>query len=237
MLRSPQWPAAEASQAERTAIRLAGLITLGQIPPGNRLLEQDISQALNISRALVREALRILEREQLVVLVPRRGALVTAPDASELNDIFDVRSALYRVLLAQLMRDQPAQLAQVLNAHINTMAMAARESPESYAVESFLLNLDIAGLASNRLLASLLRSIALRTLRYVRLGRSTNPGSVRASLRTWRRLLRAAKAGQAAELLEIADAHIDEIRATSLLALRPVAQSPGKMRPSLPDPP
>jgi DNA-binding GntR family transcriptional regulator len=219
MLRTPQWSVAEPSQADHIAIRLAGLITLGQIAPGSRLLEQDISAALDLSRAPGREALRILEREHLVVLVPRRGAVVTSPDARELSGIFEVRSALYRVLLAQLMRDQPDRLAQVLAEHLNTMAVAAGESPQSYAVESFLLNLEIAGLSGNRVLADLLRSIALRTLRYVHLGRSTNPASVRASLRTWRRMLKAVRAGKTIEVLEIAAAHIDEIRTTSLLAL------------------
>lgn len=220
MFTGPEWSSVDPSQTEKIAIRLAVLITLGQIPPGNRLLEQDISEAMNVSRAPVREALRILEREHLVVLVPRRGAVVTSPDASELNDIFSVRSTLYRVLLAQLMQDQPLVLAHVLTRHLKTMAIVARESPEAYAVESFLLNLEIVGLASNRLIASLLRSIALRTLRYVRLGRSTNPASVRASLRTWRRILRAVRAGNTPEVLDIASAHIDEIRVTSLLALQ-----------------
>lgn len=219
MLRSPQWSVSEPSQADHIAIRLALLITLGQITPGARLLEQDISAALNLSRAPVRDALRILEREHLVVLVPRRGAVVTSPDARELNGIFEVRLALYRVLLAQLMQDQSDRLAQVLALHLKTMAVAADESPQSYAVESFLLNLEIAGLSGNLVLADLLRSIALRTLRYVHLGRSTNPASVLASLRTWRRMLKAIRAGKANKVLDIAAAHIDEIRATSLLAL------------------
>ncbi len=220
MFKGAEWAVVEPSQAERIAIRLAGLITLGQIPAGSRLLEQDISDVMAVSRTTVREALRILEREQLVVLVPRRGALVTAPDAVELNEIFAVRSALYQVLLAQLMTDRPADLARVLQEHLQTMALAARESPQSYAVESFLLNLAIAGLGSNRLLAALLKSVALRTLRYVRLGRSTQPKTVAASLRTWRRLLRAVKAMDTAAVQEIAAAHIDEIRRTALLTLK-----------------
>lgn len=224
MFRGPEWTVAEPSQGERIAIRLAGLITLGQIPAGSRLLEQDISEVLSVSRAPVREALRILERNHLVALVPRRGAVVTDPDASELNDIFTVRSALYQVLLTQLMNDRPKDLAQVLAEHLKTMALAARDSAPSYAVESFLLNLSIASLGSNRLLAGLLKSIALRTLRYVRLGRSTRPQSVQASLKTWRRMLKAVRDEDTVRVLEIANAHIDEIRRTSQYALTRSAQ-------------
>src|SRR5436853_1370920 len=71
--------------AEQIAARLAGLIALDQIHPGERLLENDISEVLHVSRAPVREAIRILERDHLVHLSARRGAAVTAPDGQELQ--------------------------------------------------------------------------------------------------------------------------------------------------------
>ena len=53
-----------ASVADQIAVRLAGLITLDVIHAGQRLLENDICEVLEVSRAPVREALRILERER-----------------------------------------------------------------------------------------------------------------------------------------------------------------------------
>lgn len=220
MLRGPEWARAAPSVADQIAVRIAGVITLGLVLPGQRLLEQDISAMLKVSRAPVREALRILEREHLVDLHPRRGAIVTAPDTAELKDIFTVRGALYAVLLRQLMDERAAELEQALATHIEQLSRAAKESSEAFAVGSFQLNLAIADLCPNRLLANLLKSIALRTLRYVRLGRADNPRSVPASLRTWRTLHQAVAGRDTDAVLTIAAARIDEIRRTSVRALQ-----------------
>ena len=61
MLRDNKWSHA-ASVADQIAARIAGLITLDLIHAGHRLLEKDISEVLHVSRAPVREALRILDR-------------------------------------------------------------------------------------------------------------------------------------------------------------------------------
>lgn len=220
MLRGPEWARAAPSVADQIAVRMAGVITLGLVGAGQRLLEQDISAVLKVSRAPVREALRILERERLVEFQPRRGAIVTAPDAAELTDIFTVRGALYAIMLRQLMTERPADLEQVLAEHLVLLRKGAGDSAEAFAVASFLLNLAVADLCSNRLLAELLKSIALRTLRYVRLGRVANPQRIPRSLQTWRALHQAVAQRDSEAVLTIAAARIDEIRKASVLALR-----------------
>ncbi len=172
--------------AEQIAARLAGLIALDLLKPGQRLLEADIGAVLQVSRAPVREALRILERDHLARLSARRGATVTAPDAEELLDIFEVRLALYGILLAQVMRDSPSDLQRVFEEFLPRLEHASRETPEAYAVQSFLLNQRIADLCSNRLVVDQLKALSLRTLRYVRLGFAASPGAVASSLEGWR---------------------------------------------------
>ncbi len=226
MLRGPEWAKAAPSVADQIAVRLAGVITLDLVHAGQRLLEQDISAVLKVSRAPVREALRILERERLVEFQPRRGAIVTAPDAAELIDIFTVRGALYAIMLRQLMQECPAELEQVLADHVALLAKAARESTDAFAVGSFLLNLAIADLCSNRLLAELLKSIALRTLRYVRLGRVANPKRIPKSMLTWRALHQAVTDRDTDAVLAIANERIAEIRDASVKALQ--ASTPGQ---------
>lgn len=232
MLRGPEWARAAPSVADQIAVRLAGVITLDLVHAGQRLLEQDISEVLKVSRAPVREALRILERERLVEFQPRRGAIVTAPDAAELIDIFTVRGALYAIMLRQLMQECPAELEQLLAEHVGLLARAAKESTDAFAVGSFLLNLAIADLCSNRLLAELLKSIALRTLRYVRLGRAANPKRIPKSLQTWRALHQAVADRNTGEVLAIADERIAEIRDASVKALR--APASGQTMPKTP---
>lgn len=223
MLRGPEWARAAPSVADQIAVRIAGVITLDLVHAGQRLLEQDISAVLKVSRAPVREALRILERERLVEFQPRRGAIVTAPDAAELTDIFHVRGALYAIMLRQLMEERAPDLEQVLAEHLVHLRKAAGESPDAFAVASFLLNLAITDLCSNRLVAELLKSIALRTLRYVRLGRVANPQRIPRSLRTWRDLHQAVAARDTDAALAIAAERIAEIRQAAVLALRRAA--------------
>ncbi|MFB6960537.1 GntR family transcriptional regulator [Streptomyces sp. NPDC056309] len=208
-----------ASLAEQIAAKLAGVITLDLVHAGQRLLEQDISHVLHVSRAPVREALRILERDRLVEFQPRRGALVTAPDATDLRDVYSVRSALYAMLLQQVMGERPADLEAVFDAHMPQVTEAAQDSVDAYAVATFLLNFAIADLSSNRLLADLLQSISLRTLRYVRLGLASNPAAMPAFAKSWCDLHEAVAKRDSDLVVEIAKQRISEIRDTAVLAL------------------
>ncbi|MBL8378143.1 MAG: GntR family transcriptional regulator [Burkholderiales bacterium] len=225
VLRGHEWTRASAPIAEQIAARLAGVITLDLVHAGQRLLEKDISEVLRVSRAPVREALRILERDRLVEFQARRGALVTAPDADELRDIFAVRAALYAILLEQVMQERPADLAAVFDEHMPALERATAESSvDGYAVASFLLNFAIADLCSNRLLVDLLKSIALRTLRYVRLGLAGAPALLPNSVKSWRALARAVARGDVTQVLETAARRIADTRDAAVRAIEPPAR-------------
>jgi DNA-binding GntR family transcriptional regulator len=73
-------------------IRLA--ILDGRLAPGRRLKESDVAQAFRMSRTPVRDALRRLERDGLVVQAPNRGATVRRLTADELRDTYEVRALL-----------------------------------------------------------------------------------------------------------------------------------------------
>ena len=150
--------------------------------PASVCWKRTSARSCKVSRAPVREALRILERERLVEFQARRGAIVTAPDARDLRDIYVVRVTLYGVLLRQLMEECPAKLDAVFERHIPKLKRAAEDSVDAYALASFLLNMDVFQLCSNRLLVDTLVSISLRTLRYVRIGLAANPESIPGSV-------------------------------------------------------
>jgi DNA-binding GntR family transcriptional regulator len=210
---------ASASIAEQVAARLAGAITLGHLRAGQRLLEADLGEAMGVSRAPVREALRILERDRLVEFKPRRGAIVTSPDADELRDIFAVRSALYSMLLAQAMDESPEALAAVFDRHLPRLKRASGDGVDAYALEGFLLNDAVFDLCRNRLLADMLKSISLRTLRYVRMGLAGSTQAIPKSLRTWAALRRAIDGGRVADVLDVARGRMDDTRESAVRAL------------------
>ena len=70
-----------------------GILT-GELKPGERLMEIHLANRLGVSRTPIREAIRKLEREGLVTMVPRRGAEVANITEKNLKDVLEVRQAL-----------------------------------------------------------------------------------------------------------------------------------------------
>ena len=69
-------------------------ILKGELKPGERLMEIALAEKLGVSRTPIREAMRKLELEGLVVMVPRRGAQVANITEKDLNDVLEVRITL-----------------------------------------------------------------------------------------------------------------------------------------------
>ncbi len=71
----------------------------GTLEPGERLMEIHLAQELGVSRTPVREAIRKLELEGLVVTYPRRGAVVANITRKDLEDVLEVRQALEELVM------------------------------------------------------------------------------------------------------------------------------------------
>ena len=69
-------------------------ILTGELKPGERLMEIQLAQKLGVSRTPVREAIRKLELEGLVVMIPRKGAEVAKITVRDLKDALEVRMAI-----------------------------------------------------------------------------------------------------------------------------------------------
>ncbi|MBB3751987.1 DNA-binding GntR family transcriptional regulator [Mycolicibacterium sp. BK634] len=83
-----------------TALRRA--ITTGQLQPGTHLVETELSDALQISRGTLREAMRQLQQEGLISSGARGRLSVRHLDAKEIRDIFGVRAALEALAAQEL---------------------------------------------------------------------------------------------------------------------------------------
>ena len=66
----------------------------GQLQSGERLMEIKLSEKMGVSRTPIREAIRKLEQEGLVIMRPRRGAEVAPIDEKNLREILEIRKAL-----------------------------------------------------------------------------------------------------------------------------------------------
>jgi len=80
-------------------------ILLGELKPGERLMEIHLADRLGVSRTPIREAIHKLEQEGLVTTVPRRGAEVAQITEKSMNDVLEVRRAL-DALCAELACDR-----------------------------------------------------------------------------------------------------------------------------------
>lgn len=74
-------------------------ILKGELKPGERLMEIALAERLGVSRTPIREAMRKLELEGLVVMIPRRGAQVANITEKDLNDVLEVRIALEKMAI------------------------------------------------------------------------------------------------------------------------------------------
>lgn len=76
-------------------------IAAGELREGDQLLQNDIAEALGVSRTPVRESLRLLEAEGWVEFSPHRGAVVAILSSDEVRQIFEIRFALESLALQQ----------------------------------------------------------------------------------------------------------------------------------------
>jgi len=73
---------------------LRDAIIQGRLEPGERLMETQLAEELGVSRTPVREAMRRLEQEGFIVMVPHKGAYVAGITLRDIADVFEVRAAL-----------------------------------------------------------------------------------------------------------------------------------------------
>jgi DNA-binding GntR family transcriptional regulator len=82
------------SLADEIAFRLQTAILEGTFPPGTHLLQDELCKQFGVSRTPVREALRKLQAQHLVVLIPNKGATVRVPSRTDLLNVYVVRAEL-----------------------------------------------------------------------------------------------------------------------------------------------
>lgn len=73
---------------------IRGAILSGMLKPGERLMEVQLAEKLGVSRTPIREAIRKLELEGLVIMLPRKGAYVADLSIKDITDVLEIRAAL-----------------------------------------------------------------------------------------------------------------------------------------------
>lgn len=152
--------------------RIYAAISDRRLLPGTKLSEERLAQAFHASRPRIHEVLMRLSQELIVELHPNRGAFVASPTPGDLHDVFAVRRALERAIVAELCEKFAGQSVTALRAHLEREESARRSS--AHAVLARLtgeFHVRLAEATGNRLFSdSLRRLVALTSLAIAQYG-------------------------------------------------------------------
>jgi len=146
---------------------LRDAILKGTLKPGERLLENQLADKLGVSRTPVREALRMLEQENLVLLVPRKGAQVLNISADDIKNIMEIRSSLEVLGMKYACKNMPAEKIEELKKYNAEFEDAfAREDYQAVADSDVNFHNIIIEAANNDMLCVLINNIRTRAYRF-----------------------------------------------------------------------
>ena len=157
-----------ANLAEQIADHITEKIIRLEIRPGERIMETRIADELNVSRSPIREALRILEKNRLVELIPKRGARVTGLSATFIVQLCDVLTALFRLMASQCVENATAgDLATIDAAAQRSRDCVAAEDVDGYYTALFDFAVATLEAAHNPLLAQMIHQLLPNVRRVV----------------------------------------------------------------------
>lgn len=186
---------------EQIATKVADRIIGGQLVPGSRVGEQELADEFAVSRGPVREAIRILEREGLVAVLARRGAVVASLSSQELRELFEIRAGLFDVVVRKIAEARPPELLAAMRAGVARLKLLAEhpDGGDAYAETVHRLIQIAAAFSGNERLRRMIAALSLQSLRYSKLGLAA-PERRKRSVRMWQQTVKALEAGDAEQL-------------------------------------
>ncbi|MGN0168986.1 MAG: GntR family transcriptional regulator [Acetatifactor sp.] len=142
-------------------------ILTGELKPGERLMEIHLANKLGVSRTPIREAIRKLELEGLVTMIPRRGAEVAQITEKSMNDVLEVRRAL-DALCVELACDRITEdgLESLKQACIGFEAAIKTKDAKKIAQADVALHDIIVQATGNQRLIQLVNNLSEQMYRY-----------------------------------------------------------------------
>ncbi|WP_313740804.1 GntR family transcriptional regulator [Pseudomonas sp.] len=197
------------SLSEQIAHYLAERIIRGELAPGERIQEQKVTQALNVSRGSVREALLILERRHLVIILPRRGAQVTRLDERSVRSLCALMGELYILLGNQVAQkwQQQADLQPFLSIQQRLQHAHDHQDIKAFVADSFAVMRAAYPFADNPYLQETVENLQPAMSRAYYLALEQRKASMIDYLELFARLLEAVVARDLARIREVLQAY------------------------------
>jgi DNA-binding GntR family transcriptional regulator len=199
---------------------LRGAITSGQFAPGQRLIEKDLCDLMGVSRPSVREALRQVESEGLIVTIANRGPTVSQLSEGDIASIYEVRGAL-EALAAQLFAAaaNDEQVKELDRAVSQLEAAYKTEDVEKIVVAKRVFYDVLLEGSGNSILPPLLRTMNARITQLRRVSLAS-PKRATASLREIRAVLRAIKQRDPETAFKTSLHHVQQASKVALASLK-----------------
>jgi DNA-binding GntR family transcriptional regulator len=153
------------SLVELAVERLRRDILSGRTDPGERLVEEQLTKRLGISRAPLREAMRLLAQQGLVEHIPRRGVRVATLSDDDVRELYEVRDVLERHAVAAIPADGDLT---GLRAALEVMRRATDADDRLELANAHRrFHVEVVRLGGNHQLAGLYESILVRIQLYM----------------------------------------------------------------------
>jgi DNA-binding GntR family transcriptional regulator len=152
---------------------LRASIVNGRLAPGARLIERELIGMMSVSRTVIREALRQLEAEGLVDVVPNRGAVVRELTVAEARDLYAIRALLEGLAARMFVEKAGVQEIAALGRELKATAAAYRrgDPEETIAAKNRFFEMLFRG-AKSETLSTMLATLLARIWRWRALGLS-----------------------------------------------------------------
>ncbi|WBB46950.1 GntR family transcriptional regulator [Verrucosispora sp. WMMA2044] len=198
------------SLVELAVARLTREILSGRSDPGERLVEEQLTRRLGISRAPLREALRLLAQRGLVEHVPRRGVRVATLSDRDVRELYELRDVLERFAVRSAIPVRRDSDLAGLRAALDQMREATRDGDRLAVAESHrAFHVALVALAGNRQLSTVYDSILVKLQLYmaINLRREAEVAQPQDGVHRHERLFEAVAAGDPELVLAVLSEH------------------------------
>jgi len=175
----------------QVADRLRDQIYQHELKPGDAIDEMALCERFGISRTPLREALKVLNSEGLIELIPRKGSFVRRMEIEELNELFPVMAVLEGLCAREAVENCTRRdLQQLEKMHDKLEKFAAQGDIDAYYEQNFVFHQTIQDLSANKWLQRVIGDLR-KVLRLARHMQLTIPGRLSASLEEHRQIMKA----------------------------------------------
>ena len=182
------------------------------LKPGQYVTDSRVASELNISRTPVREALRRLEQEGLLINQARRGWKVYALSLKDIHEIFDIKEALEAVIMRRAAVCQDEGLRSALRDALECMRRATEANdPLAWREADVQLHEAIFAMGDNERASNVIRSINDQWYR-VRVGFLALQGRMQRSTPEHERIVASILAGNGEEAERLNRGHVNQVR-------------------------